>query len=87
MRTGREKTFPTGDNLLLAPAGSKLGIDMKYDVVVIVQHGIDADIGGENIRQQLHAIEDSLASALITFASNGADPERKARRTHQETQW
>jgi hypothetical protein len=40
---------------------------MKYDMVMVVQHGKSADVDGEDFGQLFHAIDNPLATMFIAF--------------------
>jgi hypothetical protein len=73
----RKEAFPSLDHFMIAPPGSKLGIDMKNNVIMVMQNGIRTDIYSKNINKLLHAIDDPLASMFIAFAGIGVHTAEK----------
>jgi hypothetical protein len=74
---------------MIAPPGSKLGIDMENNVIMVMEYRIGTDIDSKDICQPLHAIDDPLASMSIAFTGKrvASIPQRKAWRTQRDTQW
>jgi hypothetical protein len=63
---------------LLAPLGSKLGIDVKNDLVMIIEHAVCEAVDGEDIRELLDAIDDPLASMFIAVAGMSINAAKKS---------
>jgi hypothetical protein len=55
-----------------------MGIDMKDNVVVIGHYSVGAEINGEHLGQQLHTINDPLASMFIAFAGEAIGTTEKS---------